>query len=104
MTTISCRDVLQLIAEQIDDKKTWRSFALANRTTAQIARMLKEQKRIQLDFWYRAYLSVPLPNEPTGDFVYWTQNIAGKVINEVQINWDNLSETWLSELTQLNET
>lgn len=92
MTTIGNRDILQLIAEQINDKKTWRSFALANRTTAQIARMLKEQKRVQLDFWYRAYLSVPLPNEPTDGQFTWVNNIGGRMIDEIHVTWDNLDE------------
>jgi hypothetical protein len=89
MTTIGCRDVLQLIAEQIDNKKTWHSFALANRTTAEIARRLKEQKKVELDFWYRAFISLPLPNELIDQFT-WIHNIGnGHVNEEIRVTWDN---------------
>jgi hypothetical protein len=60
------RDVLQLIAEQIDDKKTWYSFALVNKTTNHIAQLLKDRKQkefnpVPLEFWFNSNFNLSFP-------------------------------------------
>lgn len=59
------RDELQLIAEQIDNPKTFYSFALANKVTSKIAALLKPKKQFEFTFpklWYNRSnkLSIPL--------------------------------------------
>ena len=59
------RDVLQLIAEKIDNRKTFFNFAICNRHTAQISKLLKKVKEKEfgpkLEFWFNKDPSLLLP-------------------------------------------
>ena len=83
------RDVLQLIAEQINDRRTWHSFALANSVTAAIVRRLTDQKRRELDFFYGLTDDELLqfdPNLNDHNTIAWTQNLGHQMIREVNID------------------
>lgn len=58
------RDELQLIAEQIDNPKTFYSFALVCKTTSQIAALLKPKKQFEFaipKFWYNTSNKLAIP-------------------------------------------